>query len=119
MSKKLEKEMKATTKTTGKEPKVKKEKGPTIAALCRKNIMEGMTWEQSKAAIDKAFPGNDHSKACYYWYRTKMKSEGAKVPDLIREKKEKTPKAAKRSRGKVITNTAEGVAEAEKEAVPA
>lgn len=86
-------------------PKVKKppkEKKPArdpktiIANTVKENILKGLTWEQSKALVDKKHPGNKHSKACYYWYRNKMKSLGQDVPDLPKkEKKVKEPKAKK------------------------
>ena len=95
----------------GTGPTNKKERGPSIASVCRENIMEGMTWEQSKAVIDKKFPGNKHSKACYYWYRTNMAKNGEKVPALPKREKKVKEKKVKKSKKQKKT-TAEALAEA-------
>lgn len=109
----------AKEKAEKKEKVVKAKKEPrdpktVIANTVKDNIREGLTWEQSKAVIDKKHPGNKHSKACYYWYRNKLKSLGEKVPDLPKkEKKAKEPKAkaAKKSK-KSLPATSEALAEA-------
>ena len=50
-----------------------------IGALARSCIMKGWNFELTRAEIVKEIPTSKFSRACYSWYRGKLKKAGVKI----------------------------------------